>query len=77
MRKVIVNTTPIIALADIGYLDLLKKLYGEILIPEAYWLRLSASRRIRLLENLTGSRPKRLLCRIRRIASAHVCTPAR
>ena len=35
MRKVIVNTTPIIALADIGYLDLLKKLYNEILIPEA------------------------------------------
>lgn len=35
MRKVIVNTTPIIALADIGYLNLLKKLYGEILIPEA------------------------------------------
>lgn len=35
MRKVIVNTTPIIALADIGYLDLLKELYGEIFIPEA------------------------------------------
>ena len=35
MRKVIVNTTPIIALADIGYLNLLKELYGEILIPEA------------------------------------------
>ena len=35
MRKVIVNTTPIIALADIGYLDLLQKLYTEIIIPEA------------------------------------------
>lgn len=35
MRKVVVNTTPIIALANIGYLDLLKNLYGEIIIPEA------------------------------------------
>lgn len=35
MRKVIVNTTPIIALADIGQLDLLQKLYGEITIPKA------------------------------------------
>lgn len=35
MRKVVVNTTPIIALADIGQLDLLQKIYGEIVIPEA------------------------------------------
>ena len=35
MRKVIANTTPIIALADIGHLDLLQKLYTEIIIPEA------------------------------------------
>ncbi len=35
MRKVVVNTTPIIALANIGQLDLLKKLYGEIAIPKA------------------------------------------
>ena len=35
MRKVVVNTTPIIALADIGHLDLFKNLYGEIIIPEA------------------------------------------
>lgn len=35
MRKVVVNTTPIIALADIGHLDLLRKLYGEIIIPQA------------------------------------------
>lgn len=37
MRKVIVNTTPIIALADIGHLDLLKKIYGKIIIPLAVW----------------------------------------
>jgi predicted nucleic acid-binding protein len=35
MRKVIVNTTPIIALADVGQLELLRDLYGEITIPEA------------------------------------------
>ena len=34
-RKVIANTTPLIALADIGQLDLLQKLYGEIMIPQA------------------------------------------
>ena len=32
-RVVIANTTPIIALALIGKLDLLKQLYGEIIIP--------------------------------------------
>ena len=35
MRKVIANTTPLIALANTGYLDLLKELYGKILIPQA------------------------------------------
>ena len=35
MRKVVVNTTPLIALAEIGELHLLKDLYGEIYIPDA------------------------------------------
>ena len=35
MRKVIANTTPLISLADIGCFELLQKLYGEILIPNA------------------------------------------
>lgn len=35
VRTVIVNTTPIIALALIGKLDLLHKLYGEVVIPPA------------------------------------------
>ncbi len=35
MRKVVVNTTPLIALADVGQLDLLHQLYGEIMIPDA------------------------------------------
>lgn len=41
MRKVIVNTTPLIALCHVGQLDLLKKLYGEIIIPQAVYRELS------------------------------------
>jgi predicted nucleic acid-binding protein len=42
MRKVVVNTTPLIALSHIGQLDILKKIYGEILIPNAVYNELSA-----------------------------------
>lgn len=35
MRKVVVNTTPLIALADVGQLELLHGLYEEIVIPAA------------------------------------------
>ena len=35
MRKVIVNSTPIIGLANIGKLDLLQKVYHQITIPQA------------------------------------------
>ena len=35
MRKVIVNSTPIIALSKAGCLHLLKELYGQISIPTA------------------------------------------
>lgn len=41
MRKVIVNTTPLIALCHVGQLDVLKKIYGEILIPSAVYQELS------------------------------------
>ncbi len=37
MRKVIVNSTPIIGLADIGRLDLLRQVYGGIVIPQAVY----------------------------------------
>ena len=37
MRKVIVNSTPIIGLADIGRLDLLKQVYDQITIPQAVY----------------------------------------
>lgn len=35
MPEVIANTTPLIALANIGRLDILEKIYGNILIPRA------------------------------------------
>ena len=41
MRKVVVNTTPLIALSHVGQLDLLKRLYNEIIIPEAVYGELS------------------------------------
>lgn len=41
MRRVIVNTTPLIALRHTGQLNLLKKMYGKIMIPQAVYRELS------------------------------------
>lgn len=46
MRKVIVNTTPLIALCHVGQLELLKKIYGEIMIPQAVYIGNSQKRKI-------------------------------
>lgn len=35
MRKVIVNSTPLIVLCGIGKLNILKEMYEEIIIPSA------------------------------------------
>jgi len=35
--SVVSNASPLISLAWIGKLDLLRQLYGELLIPEAVW----------------------------------------
>ena len=42
MRKVIVNSTPLIVLFGIGYLDILQKLYQEIIIPSAVYQEVTA-----------------------------------
>ena len=41
MRKVIVNSTPLISLCKVGLLDLLKKQYGEITVPEAVFYEIT------------------------------------
>ena len=35
MPRVVANTTPLIAFAKVDQLDILRRLYGELLIPEA------------------------------------------
>lgn len=42
MPKVVVNSTPLIVLCGIGKLDLLRELYGEILIPAAVYREVTA-----------------------------------
>ena len=37
MRKVVVNSTPLLVLGNIGQLDILRKMYGEIIIPDAVY----------------------------------------
>lgn len=41
MRRVIVNSTPLIALSNIGKIDLLQQLYHEIYIPQAVYNEVS------------------------------------
>lgn len=42
MRRVIVNSTPLIALCNANLLIILKKLYGEIIIPQAVFDEVTA-----------------------------------
>jgi len=42
MPKVIVNSTPLIVLCGIGHLEILKKLYQEIMIPIAVYQEVTA-----------------------------------
>lgn len=42
MRRVIVNSTPLIVLSKINRLDILKELYGEIIIPQAVFAEVTA-----------------------------------
>lgn len=42
MHRVIVNSTPIILLSNINQLDILKQIYGEIIIPQAVYNEVTA-----------------------------------
>ena len=61
MRKVVVNSTPLIALAKANQLDLLRKLYGSIIVPEAVYREVTekediAAQRIRAAGEWIGIR---------------------
>ena len=42
MRKVVVNSSPLIALGGIGQLHLLRTLYGSVMIPDTVYREISA-----------------------------------
>ena len=63
MRKVIVNSTPIIALAKAGKLDILKAMYGQVIIPEAVFNEVTAkddSVKTLLIENSAWIKVERI-----------------
>ena len=43
MPRVIVNSTPLIVLSNIGQLDLLRKLYAEIFVPLAVFAEVTGT----------------------------------
>lgn len=53
LKKVISNTTPIITLLGIGKLELLKKLYGSVIIPEAVYAEIEQAKQMRLYYDLS------------------------
>ena len=55
MRKVIVNSTPLIVLSGIGYLDILQKLYGEILIPTAVYQEVTKVKDSACIQMMNGN----------------------
>lgn len=44
MRKVIVNSTPLIILCNIGKLEILKEMYGEVVIPQAVYTEVTVKK---------------------------------
>lgn len=41
MPAVVSDTSPLIYLAWVGQLDLLRRLYGEVLVPQAVWIEMT------------------------------------
>ena len=54
MRRVISNTTPIVALLKIGHLHLLEGLYGQVIVPKAVWMEIEAGRSTKYYVDLSS-----------------------
>ena len=56
MRDVIVNSTPMIILSKIGMLDILHKMYGNVIIPQAVFDEVTVKEHIQaILMNIHGA----------------------
>ena len=55
MRKVVVNSAPLIILCKIGRLDILQKLYGEILIPTAVYQEVTKVKDSACIQMMNGN----------------------
>ncbi len=53
MRKVISNTTPILTLLKIGKLEILQKLYGQIIVPNSVYQEIEEGKHKELLIEMT------------------------
>lgn len=53
MRKIISNTTPIITLLSVSSLDLLKDIYGEIILPKGVFEEIEEGKNKQFYEDLT------------------------
>jgi len=53
MLKVVCNTSPILSLLKIRQLDLLRALYGQIIVPHAVWQEMEAGRKKAYYYDLT------------------------
>ena len=56
MRRVIVNSTPLIVLCNADLLNILKEIYGSIIIPKAVFDEVTAKKTAKYLElTVTGT----------------------
>lgn len=53
MLKVVLDTTPIIALLKLSRLDILKALYGEVSVPHAVFQEIEAGKHKRYYQDLS------------------------
>lgn len=59
MRRVIVNSTPLIALCNADLLNILKKIYGSIIIPKAVFDEVTAKKDSAWVKPLLAQEKKR------------------